>query len=98
MYKGLTQVEAAKQLGVARQTYLDLEGGKTLPKIDILINCCEVFNRPLDYFLPDSEETAHKKPMMLIPLETWEALRSLNLEIGSVLGTRYVEENEEEAA
>ncbi|MGF1831762.1 helix-turn-helix domain-containing protein, partial [Photobacterium angustum] len=33
----MTQAGAAKHLKIARQTYLDLESGKTPPRLDTLI-------------------------------------------------------------
>ena len=34
---GMTQVDAAKHLKIARQTYLDLENGRTQPRLDTLL-------------------------------------------------------------
>ena len=47
---GLTQVEMAKKLGVARQTYLDLETGKTEPRLSTLKSLSLIFNVPGDYW------------------------------------------------
>ena len=35
---GMTQADAAKHLKIARQTYLDLENGKTPPRRDTLMH------------------------------------------------------------
>lgn len=47
---GMTQVDAAKHLKVARQTYLDLEYGKTLPRLDTLLAISSLFNKSVAYF------------------------------------------------
>ncbi|WP_318437855.1 helix-turn-helix transcriptional regulator [Photobacterium leiognathi] len=48
--QGMTQVDAAKNLKIARQTYLDLEYGKTLPRLDTLIAISALFNKSVTYF------------------------------------------------
>ncbi len=48
--EGMTQKDAAKKLGVARQTYLDIESGVTLPRVDMLINLAEIFEVPIGHF------------------------------------------------
>ena len=50
-WKGLTQVYMAQQLKVARQTYLDLETGKTEPKVRLLVEISELTERPLTWFV-----------------------------------------------
>ncbi|WP_245680735.1 helix-turn-helix domain-containing protein [Veronia pacifica] len=50
-YRNLTQMDVAQRLGVARQTYLDIESGKTEPKISSLVAIAEVTGRPLNWFL-----------------------------------------------
>ena len=50
-WKGLTQVYMAQQLRVARQTYLDLETGKTEPKVRLLVEISELTERPLTWFI-----------------------------------------------
>ncbi|PSW61234.1 transcriptional regulator [Photobacterium leiognathi subsp. mandapamensis] len=52
-WKGITQVAMAKQLGVARQTYLDLESGKTEPRVLMLLNIAKITGRSLSWFLYD---------------------------------------------
>lgn len=47
---GMTQVDVAKHLKIARQTYLDLEYGKTLPRLDTLITLATLFNKSIAYF------------------------------------------------
>ena len=46
----MTQVDAAKNLKIARQTYLDLEYGKALPRLDTLITLSTLFNKSISYF------------------------------------------------
>lgn len=54
-WKGLTQVHMAQQLRVARQTYLDLETGKTEPKVRLLSEIAEITERPLTWFVYGDE-------------------------------------------
>jgi DNA-binding XRE family transcriptional regulator len=54
-WKGLTQVHMAQQLQVARQTYLDLETGKTEPKVRLLSEISEITERPLTWFVYGDE-------------------------------------------
>lgn len=54
-WKGLTQVHMAQQLKVARQTYLDLETGKTEPKVRLLSEISEITERPLTWFVYGDE-------------------------------------------
>lgn len=50
-WKGITQVKMAKLLDVARQTYLDIETGKTEPRIRMLSEIAEITDRPLVWFV-----------------------------------------------
>ncbi|MBE1277475.1 MULTISPECIES: helix-turn-helix domain-containing protein [Enterovibrio] len=50
-YREITQVEMAQHLDVARQTYLDIESGKTEPKISSLAVIADVTGRPLNWLL-----------------------------------------------
>ena len=54
-WKGLTQVHMAQQLRVARQTYLDLETGKTEPKVRLLSEISDITERPLTWFVYGDE-------------------------------------------
>ncbi len=45
----------AQQLKVARQTYLDLETGKTEPKVRLLSEISEITERPLTWFVYGDE-------------------------------------------
>ncbi len=45
-FSKITQVEMAQRLDVARQTYLDMESGKTDPKILALVTIAEITGRP----------------------------------------------------
>lgn len=58
---GLSQVYMAERLSVARQTYLDLETGKTEPKINTLLKICKLTDMPLAWFIKSEttrEDTA----------------------------------------
>jgi transcriptional regulator with XRE-family HTH domain len=54
-WKGFTQVFMATKLSVARQTYLDLESGKTEPKVRMLSEISELTERPLTWFVYGDE-------------------------------------------
>ena len=53
-WKGLTQVHMAQQLKVARQTYLDLETGKTEPKVRLLTEISAITERGVIDKIPRS--------------------------------------------
>ncbi len=50
-WNNFTQVFVAKKLGISRQTYLDLESGKTEPKLLVILSLCQVLGRPISYFV-----------------------------------------------
>lgn len=50
-FRDITQVEMAQRLDVARQTYLDIESGKTEPKVSSLVIIADVTKRPLSWLL-----------------------------------------------
>ncbi|WP_025674620.1 helix-turn-helix domain-containing protein [Salinivibrio socompensis] len=50
-FSKITQVEMAQRLDVARQTYLDMESGKTDPKILALVTIAEITGRPFNWFV-----------------------------------------------
>lgn len=52
----ITQLAISKILGIARQTYLDIEYGRTEPKAIMVMNIASATNRSLDYFLSDKGE------------------------------------------
>lgn len=51
IYNNLTQVKMAEKIGISRQTYLDLESGKTMPRCDVLVKISEVTNFDIVFFL-----------------------------------------------
>ncbi|WP_325893180.1 helix-turn-helix transcriptional regulator [Grimontia sp. NTOU-MAR1] len=53
---GKTQVEMARLLCIARQTYLDLETGKTEPRVSTLKDIAAITNFPLLWFFDEVEE------------------------------------------
>ncbi|WP_087023622.1 helix-turn-helix transcriptional regulator [Thaumasiovibrio subtropicus] len=55
-WQNITQVAMAKSLDVARQTYLDLETGKTEPRISVLLKIAELTQRPISWFLYGDNE------------------------------------------
>lgn len=50
-YSDITQVQMAKNLNLARQTYLDIESGKTEPKVSSLITIAELTGRPINWLV-----------------------------------------------
>ncbi|WP_053986585.1 helix-turn-helix transcriptional regulator [Photobacterium leiognathi] len=58
LLNGVTQVAMATILGVARQTYLDIESGKTESKSVMIYNIAKATKKPIHYFYPD-DETKH---------------------------------------
>ncbi|HIF9104958.1 TPA: helix-turn-helix transcriptional regulator [Photobacterium damselae] len=46
----ITQLEMAKQLGISRQTYVDIENGVRVPRVDLLNKISEITNKPVSYF------------------------------------------------
>ena len=45
---GLTQKEAAKEIGVSCETIKNWEKGKTSPKVNQINIICDVYNMPVD--------------------------------------------------
>lgn len=50
-YRDITQVKMAQHLNLARQTYLDIESGKTEPKVSSLVKIAEITGRPLNWLV-----------------------------------------------
>lgn len=50
-WKEISQVTMAKRLDIARQTYLDLESGKTEPRVTTLLKIAEITGRSLTWFI-----------------------------------------------
>lgn len=81
-WKGLSQVAMAKRLGIARQTYLDLETGKTEPRITVLLSIAALTERPVSWFM--AEESTHAtercqpdmQPLLSLYRQLPEPLRS----------------------
>ncbi|MGR5283051.1 helix-turn-helix transcriptional regulator [Photobacterium damselae] len=46
----ITQLEMAKKLGISRQTYVDIENGVRVPRVDLLNKISEITNKPVSYF------------------------------------------------
>lgn len=46
----ITQVKMAKLLNIARQTYIDMESGKTIPRADMLERISEITEFPIGFF------------------------------------------------
>ncbi|OAN12641.1 XRE family transcriptional regulator [Photobacterium jeanii] len=88
-WKEITQVGMAKKLGVARQTYLDLESGKTEPRVSTLVKIAEVTERPLAWFL--FEENTGCNPCDL--QEDTQQLVNMLAEVPPALRARLIELN-----
>ncbi len=50
-YSDITQVQMAKSLNLARQTYLDIESGKTEPKVSTLMIIAELTSRSVNWLV-----------------------------------------------
>lgn len=50
-WNNFTQSYVAREVGISRQTYLDLEAGRTEPKLLIMLSLCKVLKRNLNYFI-----------------------------------------------
>lgn len=58
--KGITQLELAKRLNIAKGSISAYEQGATYPSVDVLIKICEVLNTSSDYLLGISDEVTLK--------------------------------------
>ncbi|EHA1082435.1 helix-turn-helix transcriptional regulator [Photobacterium damselae] len=56
IFRGLTQVRIAKELKIARQSYLNIENNIRDLKLNRLLEICEILNVPLSYFLSIDEK------------------------------------------
>jgi transcriptional regulator with XRE-family HTH domain len=61
------QQDIAEMLGIERVSYSHIEAGRNLIRVDHLIKLCEIFNRPVNYFLglPDSQEITPDESALL---------------------------------
>ncbi|WP_340641837.1 helix-turn-helix transcriptional regulator [Photobacterium damselae] len=75
----ISQVDMAKKLDVARQTYLDLERGKTEPRYSVLLKLSLIFNVPINTFFAHSQELL----VEYIPLK-----KATNIQLMSELQSR----------
>ncbi|GAW46563.1 helix-turn-helix transcriptional regulator [Photobacterium damselae subsp. piscicida] len=48
--QNITQLEMAKKLGISRQTYVDIENGVRVPRVDLLNKISEITNKSVSYF------------------------------------------------
>ncbi|KXI22725.1 helix-turn-helix transcriptional regulator [Photobacterium sanguinicancri] len=87
-WQEITQVGMAKKLGIARQTYLDLESAKTEPRVSTLMLIAEVTERPLGWFL--FEENPTSSPCMQ---EDTQQLINMLAEVPPSLRARLIELN-----
>lgn len=58
---GITQVEMAKRLCIARQTYIDLEKGVTEPRITNLMGVATITGATLEWLVYGREDNKDKK-------------------------------------
>ena len=54
--KGVRQEDAAKALGVSRQTVISLEKGKYNPSLALAFRIARYFERPIEEIFDDSDE------------------------------------------
>lgn len=51
----ITQVELAQRLGLARQGYIsNIEAGRKVPSLDVLVQIADLFGVTTDYLLRDA--------------------------------------------
>jgi transcriptional regulator with XRE-family HTH domain len=51
----MTQVDVAQRLGLARQAYIsNLEAGRKMPSLDLVVQIADLFGVTADYLLRDS--------------------------------------------
>ncbi|MET2951233.1 helix-turn-helix transcriptional regulator [Vibrio owensii] len=50
-YRGFTQAKMAEELGIARQTYVDIEKGKSRPHIDTIYKIAFLTNRSIEWLM-----------------------------------------------
>lgn len=53
--ENITQEELAEKVGVSRQTVYKWESGKSKPSTSNILKICEVFNKPVSYFIKGEE-------------------------------------------
>lgn len=86
--KDITQVAMAKALGLARQTYLDLESGKTEPRISTLVSVADITGRPLTWFIYEDEE-----PISSEDKNDIQALLDLFAQVPRSMRSKLIEHN-----
>lgn len=84
----ITQVGMAEQLGIARQTYLDLESGKTEPRVSTLLRVAEITGRPLSWFIYDGEGPVSQNEQEYI-----QQLLALFAQVPRSMRARLIEHN-----
>ncbi|WP_428445305.1 helix-turn-helix transcriptional regulator [Photobacterium profundum] len=57
--RDITQVDMAKKLKLSRQTYLNLETGKTSPRCDMLLDIANVTGYEIGFFYTREEGKEH---------------------------------------
>ena len=92
---GLTQVQVAEQIGVAKNRVSNWEQGFNRPDVDILGEICRVLNVSpsdlLDIHLTDEELTAHEKKV----IKAYRTKEDLQQAVDILLG---IEDTPEEKA
>ncbi|MGF1759706.1 helix-turn-helix domain-containing protein [Photobacterium sagamiensis] len=84
----ITQVGMAGKLGIARQTYLDLESGKTEPRVSTLVSVAEITGRPLSWFVYEGEG-----PVSHDEQEDIQQLLALFAQVPRSMRARLIEHN-----
>ncbi|ELR63122.1 Putative transcriptional regulator [Photobacterium marinum] len=97
-WKALSQVAMAKHLDMARQTYLDLESGKTEPRVTTLVKIAKITGRPLGWFIeqdliPDTvDEHDDLRHLVDLFIQVPDNVRAELLEHHIGLMTCYIEQ------
>lgn len=81
---GYSKTTAAIELNMARQTYVDLESGKTEPRYSTIVNLSNAFNRDPSFFFGDEQN----QNQHIIDEESFELLAALSNKLFNKSGSR----------
>ena len=54
-YGGITQIEAARRIGISRSAYLNIERGVVVPRVTVLLKISKFFNISIEELLEGVE-------------------------------------------
>lgn len=88
----ISQMEAVRALDIARQTYLDIEGGKALPKLQHIMAFCANFNIDLNWLIhweAHGLTNCNECPLLTNP----RLVKAVEAYTGETLGIHYEHTN-----